>query len=558
MAFLALAGLVACNGASDDAPADADDTGTRVGDDDDTVPPLGDDEGSVVVLSWLPSAADPDPETIFAAMFAESRLGVQNLAQCISSIDAFCFDRLPQKPGDSVVVTGLDPAIPSQLDTVDVGDTLSLGPWSAPYEVQGGTGLGFYFAPYADVDLPTAPVGLTLGDGDWGPYAGTADVVPPTPMDVTSHDPLDDVDFYDTEPVGLEWTPGTDGEVYLLVSSPVEQRLYRLDDDGQHDLDLAPLGLGEGDAVEVVLGRWSHATLDLGGNEADLLIESNQRLAGTFRALGPRVELTAFYDTCPEAEPAPGVAPGSYYGDFTSFGSHHNPGPNGCTGFPAAGRDAIVPIDLLPDELLEVTYELPVDDASLYLLTDCDREQTCVAGSDSTLVSGVEKVSYLNGSGADQRVYVVLDAFDQVTDPFDLDIVVTSLGTDILKPTCLEAQDQGPIASGEYHGDIGGNADLLDPECAAGAAGGEGLAEVYLLGGQTLTATVTASGGVDPEMYLMSNCSIADSCVLGVDVLSGSTETLVYTNPGPASAHVYLVVDGELNVNEYFLDVAIQ
>jgi hypothetical protein len=235
-----------------------------------------------------------------------------------------------------------------------------------------------------------------------------------------------------------------------------------------------------------------------------------------------------------------------------------DPGENGCTGDRARGIDRIVPIDLFDQDLLTVNYRLISDDASLYLVTDCTDAGTCVLGKDTTGVSGIETAIWLNETGGPLRVYAVLDAFAEVTDDFQLDVYIDPLGSDVLVDSCVEAIDQGPVGTGSYHGTLAGHDDLLDPDCAAaGASGGEGVVQVFLLPGQTLTVKANTPGG-NPIVYLVTSCSIEASCFQSSDTLDGEFEELVYSNGTPFSQNFYVVVDSSLNLADYVLDLEIQ
>ena len=109
---------------------------------------------------------------------------------------------------------------------------------------------------------------------------------------------------------------------------------------------------------------------------------------------------------CAAAIDAPSAVPGSYTGDLQGMTKDLNPGNQGCTGFAATGVDAVVPIDLLTEDLLTVRYQLVDDDASLYLLTDCSDVGTCLDGADEGLKGDVETASFFNDTGAPQRVTV--------------------------------------------------------------------------------------------------------------------------------------------------------
>ena len=90
---------------------------------------------------------------------------------------------------------------------------------------------------------------------------------------------------------------------------------------------------------------------------------------------------------------------GTFYGDLRELGSDNNPGAFGCTGFAAGGTDGILKVSLAPDQYLEVVYQLPQDDASMYLARDCYAAgATCLVGSDRT-GPDAEVLSWFNELG---------------------------------------------------------------------------------------------------------------------------------------------------------------
>jgi hypothetical protein len=519
--------------------------------------PTGSDEASVVLISWLPSAAEPNPELTLQGIFAVSRFGTLNLAQCVLSARSFCVDSLPELPGESIVTTDFDPAILEPLTTRDVGRRIDLGTRRATYLFDPGANVGYYFDQWAETDLGTGPLGLEIVGEAWPPYSGTNDIAVPSEMQLTAPDALEVLSFFDNAPIELTWTVPADveGDVWLHYDTPVEQRLIRLEDTGAYSLDLRGLGLLEGDTITLTLGRWTRDTVTKSGNQVELLVQSNQTLLGSWRAV--RAPLDGQYDECADAQLAPGTPPGNYTGTLIGATGDLDPGPTGCTGFPASGVDRVVPVDLLDQDLLTVTYQLESDDASVYLVTDCTAAETCLVGSDSEGLTQSELLVWFNDTGGPLRVYVVLDAFGEVTDDFNLDLTIEGLASEVLVPTCVDALYQGPIDGGEYHGTIAGNADNLNPACAMYATGGEGMAQIELRPGETMTAVVEAPYG-DPKLYLLTNCAIGDSCILYSDLDSDSTEEVVYTNPTPFSQNFYLVLDSTLNLGEYFLDLTIE
>jgi hypothetical protein len=545
-ALVATVGALGCDGGPV-VPKPIGHTGLPLGDDDDTTPvPASDDDGSVVLTIQNPSALDPAGSTSFTALFVESDRGWVNLVECFTW---FCASQLPAGPGDSVLVNGIDTTLRDDLVSRDVGEEVTLGPATARKQEDGR------FVYYSTVetralDFGSRPIGLSFG-GEWPEYAGVDDIVPPTPMVATQPSTTEVFELFSSDLVHLEWEPGTRGEVYLLVTTPVERRLYQLEDTGSHDLDLRGLGLPDDAPVTLDLGRWSQGGVDAGGNVATLFVKSNQRFEAVWKNIGSRRPLTDVYDTCDEARSGVPLQPGNYQGDIRAFANDLRPRENVCTPFTANGQDGVVPLDLLDNDQVDVSYRLPQGDASVYLTADCADLQECVAGSDATFAGGTESFSYVNDRG-DRRVYLVLDGFEAFASDFTLDVTVTSLGGSVFQPTCADAIAQGAVASGTYQGRIGGNQNLLTPDCSPNATGGEGIAQVFLLPGQTLEATVTTNGSPNAALYLLYNCSIADSCLP-----VAPSKRLTYQNQTGTSESLYLVLDGPVGLDPYVLDLLV-
>ena len=388
--------------------------------------------------------------------------------------------------------------------------------------------------------------------GAWADYRGTDDIQPPSPIVVTQPAPTESHEFLSSDGIHLEWEAGGRGDVMMLVTTPVERRLYWLEDTGSYDLDLVPLNLVDGALVAIDLGRWSRDGVDLDGNVVTMFVKSNQHLEGDWRNLDGRQPLSDIYDTCAEAVGGVPLVAGNYIGDIRSYENDLRPRAGQCTAYTANGQDGILPIDLLDNDQLEVTYRLPNGDSSVYLTTDCDDLTECVAGRDANLQGGDETFTYVNDQG-DRRMYLVLDGFDRYNSAFNLDVEITSLGGAVFQDTCAEAIGQGPVNPNAYQGRLGGNQNLLQPDCSPNSDGGEGVLQVFLLPGETLDAQVTTNGSANAAMYLMYNCSIADSCLPGV----APGKRLSYQNTTGASEFLYLVLDGPPGLDTYVLDLLI-
>lgn len=89
-------------------------------------------------------------------------------------------------------------------------------------------------------------------------------------------------------------------------------------------------------------------------------------------------------DQCDGAEALVGTA-GSIAGDLTLAVNNYDPydGMSSCTGYPAAGKDVVYTATLAAGEILDLVYNTPNHDGSIYVITDCANPSgTCVIGED--------------------------------------------------------------------------------------------------------------------------------------------------------------------------------
>lgn len=549
--------------------------------------------------------------TTAKAVFLVNNYDVLNPAECFSNgafcvvdgtLDGITYGAYPDT-ADAVVRLAevkdvVDDDLLYGLDTIDVvdgpadPDELRFGPLTmvqADVTIDEDEALEphtnvFYSKIFNDLTLPVngVPLEVAFAGAAWGDRVIDT-LVAPEPMVVTSHDPMVRQDFLSTEDIILEWEPDPDGsgEVFLQVEVPGGLFLQLLDDDGYHELPPDVFFLQEDDDITVVLGRWARSTIDVDGHTLQVDIQHNQTLVGTFTALGDRTELTSsnLYDDCAEAKGAPFISSGLYFGDLADYRNDYVNLPNRlgnpCLPFDAQGPDAVLPVRLQPDELLQVEYLQRNEDAAIYLVQDlCEGgEPVCVEGVDEKLRRAQEALAFRNNTGAPLDLWVILDSIGpNVTDLFELNIGLEASLENPLQSSCADAMLQGPIDEGSYFGFMGTFPNLLectvvDPatgnENTTEVPGGDGKAEIYLLPGETLNVEVFAPGA-GPSVYLLYNCALAESC-LATPTGNGTndTVTLVYTNDTGVSEHLYLVVDSGRNesigaVQEYFLDIEIQ
>ncbi|MBA2319699.1 MAG: hypothetical protein H0V89_00980, partial [Deltaproteobacteria bacterium] len=62
------------------------------------------------------------------------------------------------------------------------------------------------------------------------------------------------------------WTPGGAGDPYLRIVTDDFTRVYKLEDDGEYELDYDALGLGPAERPDLAVGRWSVEEVDVNGN----------------------------------------------------------------------------------------------------------------------------------------------------------------------------------------------------------------------------------------------------------------------------------------------------
>lgn len=549
--------LVACGPATD--TPDGQDTDSAPIEDTDlpgfTFP--NDDDASLILTVTQPGIGAPQGAVDLRAVFVETRRDIFNLAECMANQqDAICFDDLPTTLDSYIKLSKQPQTLWDEIQTRDIGPGVELGPYRA--KARNYDDVRVYFALSAgDPPEPGERLDLAIGPGEWGErFIGPEVLTAPDEMVVTSPDVTRRHTFPGSDAIPLRWEPG-EGEVYLTLLSTMESRLYRLEDDGAFDLDLAPLNLWDGGEVRLALSRITTERIDVDGHTITAMIRRDQWIVGDYRDVDG-VELVPA-DTCAVAEYMASVGPGTYWGTVESYTNDHNPGSNGCTNFNASGQDGVVPYLVQPWERLGVSLTFSGGDASLYILEECNRTDTCLTGSDRSASGDTETVSWFNNSDEPVQTYIIIDSWGTNSGPFALEISSAVLVPDVLVDTCLEAMEQGPVGPGIYVGDTNFFVNQLDPmgTCGVSAPGGDGLVQVLLLPGQTLEASVDMPGA-NPSLYVLYNCAIAESCPAGSDANSNSQETVSYQNRTQGSELVYLVVDSSGATGQYELTIDIR
>jgi hypothetical protein len=251
-------------------------------------------------------------------------------------------------------------------------------------------------------------------------------------------------------------------------------------------------------------------------------------------------------DSCAEATALAPVADGTYEGTTVGYADDLNP-IDVCLTSAAAGPDVFYPIDVGPQEILEVlaTGDNPV----VYVTMDCSDETGCVAGeaaaSSSTLVWFNPRVDDT------QSVFLVVDAV-ATGGAYALDIqrypLVDRMEI-IPADQCAEVLPSHTLTTGSYsfEGDLSGfthDSTPGPPSCTGYAAqGSDAFIPFHLEAGERMTANYRQEND-DGSLYYLDACADSSSCVVGADnTLEGQVETLSISNPAGGELDGTLVLD---------------
>ncbi len=181
--------------------------------------------------------------------------------------------------------------------------------------------------------------------------------------------------------------------------------------------------------------------------------------------------------------------------------------------------------------------------------------RTCLASADSGYSNQPDTASWLNGTGGDTEVYVVVETYISAvptagtTRDFTLDLV---LETPPAADTCATAD---ALAVGTPLADqtlVGFGNDYRSGTGCSGAGGPDHVYTVTVPAGERIEVTVTPTtpdGGAswNPSVNLMSaaQCqAAARTCLAGSDAASsGAPEVVRWTNTGSAPAVVFVAVE---------------
>lgn len=251
------------------------------------------------------------------------------------------------------------------------------------------------------------------------------------------------------------------------------------------------------------------------------------------------------------------TAPGSYTGQsLIDFANDYASG-TGCSG--ASGPDRLYKVRVPNGQRLVATATPSSSwDPSVNIMgaAGCvTTGRTCLAGSDSAYSGAAETTSWLNGTGSDVEVYVVVETYTPTvpaagtTRDFTLDLAL-----EVPPPgdTCATA---GSLTLGTPLADqtlIGFGNDYGSGTSCSGAGGPDRVYSVVVPAGERLEVTVTPTtpdGGTswNPSINVMSaaQCQAATrTCLAGSDTATtGAAEIVRWTNNAATPTTVFVAVE---------------
>ena len=528
-----------------------------------TTVPLGSNYGSLMLVRKENQQGLP-PTVELAGIFPTNDPGFYNLAQC-ALIAGTCLPQIPDTEDDYIDIDPEREFDALQFDYSFAGTDVGLGPLRAWY--QNGQVPHYYanLTPDYAIEDFDGTYGVDIG-GEWGDYEGWDDLIVSPSMNVMSHFAGQNIGFHDGQTVIFEWEPRGEGDVFLSMNADngVLSRMWLLEDDGYFELDVDDLMLGYDEVeMKISLQRWNYNSLDLQGNKLDVASISEVAFNGTYFYVGGRDGMIAA-DTCGDTNTMDEYLTGQYWGRLADWGYTNaldSGWQGGCTGYQTGGAEGLVKFDLPPRTFLSMAYTLLEDDASLYLVTDCNDVDSCIVGADDFVLGEEESLTYFNNTDEDQTVYGVLDGFSTTNGLFYADISVTTMGPADMHDTCADAQNQLlPTPAGGYYDDVTAYTNQLDPAQGActpnPATGPDAMTKIELQPNETIQVNVDMQGA-DPVLYLLNNCQSTTACAAGNDSSLGPIESVNYQNTGATPETLFLVVDSKTSLQPYFMVIDI-
>ena len=229
--------------------------------------------GNIVVLHNNQGMRDP-PRTRLRGIFLQETAPALSPAACVVH-DQYCYTALPANPGEYVDIVRADYTT-STPAFIDVGESITLGT-NVLDRLARPAGTTWWYGADSEIYPGLGPLTATIG-GQWGLLS---DVVIDVPAALITSEPdqRTSIAFQPGDSLHLAWTPGTGGDLYLAVDMPpLISRIWKLDDDGSHDLPSEDLGDVTQQAIGTIeLFRLTEARTTWGDNTLISQVISRQR-----------------------------------------------------------------------------------------------------------------------------------------------------------------------------------------------------------------------------------------------------------------------------------------
>ncbi len=551
--------MVACSGDSTSQTDDSDAAGT-------TPPPQVqlDDTGYAPggMANFMLTHNVNTGRSMAYAVGASSHPGFVNLAQCAVE-DVPCLPLLPSSEDEFEDIDTDRDLDRTTIETTYLGLTVKIGETKLDYFTDPETGFGFYQAELLPEEWPAGDVGLKW-TGSWLNYKGDADHVVSEPVEMQIPEPGEDIFFHNGDVVPIEWVPTGKGAVFLVVATRFDlARMFRLEDDGYFEVVVDDLGFGtDTEEVTFTLSRWDTTTIRQYGHLVDVVSRSDAWFTGEYFHIGSRDRIHPS-NRCNEAQGQLPLETGSYWG-YLSGGNNLDPN-NGCLSgnfADARGIDLMNRVDIPSKHAMTVEYNVYDESASVYLVENCNNQDTCIVGADDEEDPNLpEFITYFNLTSLDETLYLILDETTTMQSFFTLDLNIDPLFDPDFYNTCDEAQAAVPtIGNASYFEDFLGYGPNLNPGTGgctnSSLPGADMMTPLTLDSGQSVSIQLNMPGG-DPAVYILYNCADEFSCPVGSDASLGNSESLFYMNASLGTENIYIVVDSKNGLKPFYMNVSI-
>ena len=435
LTWLSLAAiLAACNGdtsATDETgetgvPDTDTDTDTDTG-------PAPDVDGSVSLIHYSADADYPE-ETQAYGVFLETGGPYWDASLCIFA--GFCGDALPAD-GATTELSGefdFETYVAINVGALSfAGAPLSTAAFSSYY------GIEIYSNDGEIQHAGGNDYGLTIDASSQFPsgYAGSADVVGPEPVVVTSHDAMSRLTgsgfggglIPSESLLNLTWELPSSADAIFMIKVGISDDdgggswIVRTEDDGAYDLDLSSFTSADEASVTLMLIRMAHTEVTVDGQVIKVSARTEQWLYGNLTTAEAIDNPATMVDTCTEAGAMTALEAGSYTFGGSFSDAFTDQIDTTCTDWGSTGADAMIKVNL--GSSIAVDFRYASADAVIYLMSDCSSD-TCEAVADDTLDGEGESFSF-DGTGA---YTLVLDAWtsgsatDHLPDDYLLNITI--------------------------------------------------------------------------------------------------------------------------------------